>query len=55
MRAAALSVVVVAGLVGLVLLYTPQQAQRGQKVYGENCAVCHGAQGSGGTVPDRFG
>lgn len=55
MRAAALSLGVVAGLVGLVLLYTPQQAQRGQKLFTESCAVCHGPAGDGGRVPQRFG
>ncbi len=39
----------------LVLAYTKQQADQGQKVYGENCAVCHGAKGEGGRVPRVYG
>ncbi|WP_354063804.1 c-type cytochrome [Devosia sp. 2618] len=29
-------------------VYTEAQADRGKKLYGENCASCHGSQGGGG-------
>ena len=55
MRAVTISAAVGVGLVAFLMLYTPQQAQRGQKLYEERCAVCHGARGEGGMVPQRFG
>jgi cytochrome c len=35
--------------------YTTDQASNGKVLYGKNCAVCHGANGEGGTVPEQFG
>ena len=35
--------------------YTTDQASNGKVLYGKNCAICHGANGEGGTVPEQFG
>ncbi|MHB8109742.1 MAG: c-type cytochrome [Syntrophorhabdaceae bacterium] len=35
--------------------YTTDQASNGKVLYAKNCAVCHGANGEGGTVPEQFG
>lgn len=35
--------------------YTTEQASNGKVLYGKYCAVCHGANGEGGTVPEQFG
>ncbi len=37
------------------LAYTTQQAEKGKTLYAKHCAVCHGANGEGGTVPEKFG
>jgi cytochrome c len=37
------------------LAYTMEQASKGKVLYGNHCAVCHGANGEGGTVPAQFG
>ncbi len=37
------------------LAYTTEQALNGKALYGKYCAVCHGANGEGGTVPTKFG
>ena len=34
--------------------YTTDQASNGKALYVKNCAVCHGANGEGGTVPAQF-
>lgn len=38
-----------------VFAYTTDQAANGKELYGKYCAVCHGANGEGGTVPQQFG
>ena len=35
--------------------YTADQASKGKELYVKYCAVCHGAGGEGGTVPEQFG
>lgn len=51
----ALSVVLVMCLTAtLALAYTAEQADRGQKVFAQHCAVCHGGNGQGGEVPQTF-
>jgi cytochrome c len=35
--------------------YTTDQASAGKDLYVKYCAVCHGAGGEGGTVPEQFG
>ena len=39
---------------GTALAYTTNQASNGKVLYGKYCAVCHGANGEGGTVPAQF-
>jgi cytochrome c len=34
--------------------YTAEQATKGKELYVKYCAVCHGANGEGGTVPQQF-
>ena len=34
--------------------YTTDQASKGKELYVKYCAVCHGANGEGGTVPAQF-
>jgi cytochrome c len=34
--------------------YTRQQAARGKQTFERHCALCHGREGHGGTVPQRF-
>jgi polar amino acid transport system substrate-binding protein len=41
--------------VATAFAYTTEQASNGKALYGKNCAVCHGANGEGGTVPAQFG
>jgi cytochrome c len=38
-----------------VFAYTTDQASKGKELYGKYCAVCHGANGEGGAVPQQFG
>jgi cytochrome c len=38
-----------------VFAYTTDQASKGKELYVKHCAVCHGAGGAGGTVPQQFG
>jgi S-disulfanyl-L-cysteine oxidoreductase SoxD len=40
---------------GFAFAYTANQASTGKELYVKNCAVCHGADGAGGTVPQQFG
>lgn len=49
----ALGTVVIA-VAGAAFAYTAEQADRGQRVFAEQCASCHGANGHGGKVPDSF-
>jgi cytochrome c len=35
--------------------YTTEQASNGKALYEKICAICHGASGEGGTVPQQFG
>jgi S-disulfanyl-L-cysteine oxidoreductase SoxD len=35
--------------------YTTDQASNGKELYVKYCAVCHGAGGEGGAVPEQFG
>ena len=35
--------------------YTTDQASKGKELYVKYCAVCHGANGEGGPVPEQFG
>jgi cytochrome c len=34
--------------------YTAEQADRGQRLFADQCAACHGANGHGATVPNSF-
>lgn len=34
--------------------FTTEQAARGQQLFSQHCAGCHGAQGQGGKVPAQF-
>jgi len=34
--------------------YTEQQAAHGKQLFTRHCAVCHGPEGHGGTVPAQF-
>ncbi len=36
---------------GTAFAFTANQAQRGKQLYAEQCAMCHGSRGQGGTVP----
>ncbi len=50
-----LGVMISAFVVATTFAYTPEQASKGKELYGKYCAVCHGANGEGGTVPEQFG
>jgi cytochrome c len=41
-------------LTGGAFAYTAEQADRGQRVFDDQCATCHGRNGHGATVPDSF-
>ncbi len=41
--------------VGTAFAYTANQALNGKNLYVKHCAVCHGANGEGSTVPKQFG
>jgi S-disulfanyl-L-cysteine oxidoreductase SoxD len=53
-RQLVLSLVVLA-FVAPALAYTTDQASTGKELYVKHCAVCHGAGGEGGPVPEQFG
>jgi len=53
-RQLALCVMIVA-FVASAFAYTVDQASSGKDLYVKHCAVCHGAQGQGGPVPNQFG
>ncbi|HMK64196.1 MAG TPA: c-type cytochrome [Thermodesulfobacteriota bacterium] len=38
-----------------VFAFTADQATKGKELYVKYCAVCHGANGEGGKVPEQFG
>ena len=42
-------------LVATAFAYTTDQASNGKELFVKNCAFCHGAHGTGGTVPEQFG
>ena len=50
-----LCLMILAFVVATAFAYTPEQASNGKELYGKFCAVCHGANGEGGTVPEQFG
>lgn len=50
-----LCLMILAFVGGTALAYTTEQASNGKVLYGNHCAVCHGAKGEGGTVPAQFG
>jgi len=45
-------VVVLCLISGTAFAFTAKQAQHGKQLYAEQCAMCHGSKGQGGTVPD---
>jgi cytochrome c len=48
-----LTILVFAGATAFA--YTNEQAANGKALYVKHCAVCHGDNGQGGTVPQQFG
>lgn len=44
-------VVVLCLISGTAFAFTAKQAQQGKLIYAEQCAMCHGSKGQGGTVP----
>jgi cytochrome c len=48
-------IVVVVAFAGSAFAYTADQAAKGKDLYVKYCAVCHGASGGGGAVPEQFG
>ncbi len=47
--------VIMVSFVATAFAYTTDQASNGKELYVKHCAVCHGAGGEGGTVPQQFG
>ena len=47
--------VMILAFAATVFAYTTDQASNGKALYVKYCAVCHGANGEGGTVPEQFG
>jgi S-disulfanyl-L-cysteine oxidoreductase SoxD len=47
--------IVILACVAPAFAYTTDQASNGKALYVKHCAVCHGANGEGGTVPEQFG
>jgi S-disulfanyl-L-cysteine oxidoreductase SoxD len=50
-----LCLMILAFWVATASAYTTEQAAKGKELYVKHCAVCHGAGGEGGTVPQQFG
>ena len=50
-----LCLMILAFAVATAFAYTTEQASNGKVLYGKYCAICHGANGEGGTVPEQFG
>ena len=50
-----LCLMILAFWVATAFAYTTEQASNGKELYVKYCAVCHGASGEGGTVPEQFG
>lgn len=50
-----LCLMILAFAVATASAYTTEQASNGKVLYGKYCAICHGANGEGGTVPAQFG
>ncbi len=46
---------IILALVAPAFAYTTDQASNGKELFVKNCAFCHGANGTGGTVPEQFG
>jgi S-disulfanyl-L-cysteine oxidoreductase SoxD len=46
---------VILAFITTAFAYTTDQASKGKELYVKYCAVCHGAGGEGGTVPEQFG
>ncbi len=46
---------IITALVATGFAYTTDQASNGKELFVKNCAFCHGANGTGGTVPEQFG
>ena len=46
---------VILAFVATAFAYTTDQASNGKQLYVKYCAVCHGASGGGGKVPEQFG
>ncbi len=49
------SLVILVFFAAAAFAFTTEQANQGKEIYVKNCAVCHGASGQGGPVPQQFG